>query len=273
MACSWDKVELGHTGLRVTPIGLAASYGVGEKDTARAIERGVNYLYWGSRREAGFGRAIRDAARRRREDLVVVVQSYTRAGSLLRGSVERALKKLETDYCDLLLLGWWQKPPPRRIVDAALELRDAGRARHLMISCHHRPTFEALARQPEWAALMVRYNAAHPGAETEVFPRLPVRRPGVVAYTATRWGQLPNPKLTPKGEATPRGSDCYRFALTNPSVDLVLCGPKDAAELDEALAALDRGPMSADELAWMKRVGAAVRKKPSPQGLVFGRGT
>jgi predicted aldo/keto reductase-like oxidoreductase len=54
----------------------------------------------------------------------------------------------------------------------------------------------------------------------------------------------------------PRASYCYRFALSHPLVNLVLAGPKNGAELDEALAALDRGPTDADELAWMRRVGA-----------------
>src|SRR6185369_2565769 len=109
--------------------------------------------------------------------------------------------------------------------------------------------------------------AAHPGAETEVFPHLGPRepdpggakgRPGVVTYTATRWGALLDPRLTPPNEPTPRGSDCYRFALTHPDVDVTLCGAKTREELEEALDALHRGPMSADELAWMKRVGAVV---------------
>ena len=95
--------------------------------------------------------------------------------------------------------------------------------------------------------------------EKDVFPHLGERPPGVIAYTATRWGALVKPELTPAGEPTPRGSDCYRFALTHPKVDAVLIGPRDGAELDEAMAALDRGPMSDDELAWMKRVGAHIR--------------
>ena len=34
---------------------------------------------------------------------------------------------------------------------------------------------------------MIRYNAAHPGAERDIFPHLEARRPAVVAYTATSW--------------------------------------------------------------------------------------
>ena len=259
MPCTWDPVTLGRTGLRVCPLGLASSYGVSGADVERAVERGVNYLYWGSLRKADFGRAVARIARRRREEVVVVVQTYTRIAALMRPSLERALRQLGLDHADLLLLGWWNRPPSPRVRDAALALQAAGRARHIMVSGHHRPTFPTLARDPALGAIMVRHNAAHPGAEEEIFPHLAEPRPGVVAYTATRWGTLLDPRLTPPGEATPRGSDCYRFVLGNPSVDVVLAGPKDGQELDEALAALDRGPLGPDEQAWMRRVGRAVR--------------
>ncbi|MEE8408621.1 MAG: hypothetical protein V3T05_03355 [Myxococcota bacterium] len=106
---------------------------------------------------------------------------------------------------------------------------------------------------------MVRYNAAHPGAEREVFPHLGDNPPGVVSYVTTRWGTLPKSKHTPKGEQTPTGTDCYRFAMSNPHVDICLSGPANAEQLDLTLAALDRGPMTEHELAWMRRVGSHVR--------------
>jgi aryl-alcohol dehydrogenase-like predicted oxidoreductase len=174
-------------------------------------------------------------------------------------SVDRALRALGTDYVDVLTLSWWNGRPPERIVEAALRLRERGKVRHLMVSCHHRPTFERLVDDARFDALMLRYNAAHPGAEREIFPHLAKRRAATVSFTATRWGTLLDPRLTPSGEKTPRASDCYRFALTSPHVDVCLSGPKNGAELDEALEAALRGPMSEDELAWMKRVGAHVR--------------
>jgi predicted aldo/keto reductase-like oxidoreductase len=130
-----------------------------------------------------------------------------------------------------------------------------------MISCHHRPSFPKMIATPGLEAIMVRYNAAHPGAEQDVFaqPAFAEGNPGVLAFTATRWGSLLDPKLVPDGEPVPRASDCYRFALSNPNVHATLAGPKNGAELDEAMAALDRGPLTEDELAWMRRVGKAVR--------------
>jgi len=124
-----------------------------------------------------------------------------------------------------------------------------------------------MARHPGIDAIMVRYNAGHPGAASDVFPHLPRPRPGVVAYTATRWGTLLDRKLTPPGERTPRASDCYRFALSHPDVDLVLSGPAGGAELDEALRVLQLGPLSEDEQAWMLRVGKAARGAAQTRAL------
>lgn len=262
MTASWEKRTLGRTNLQVSAIGLGSSFGLHSRDVERAYERGINYMYWGSMRRRGFGVGVRNIARRDREGMVVVVQSYSRSKLALAPSVHSALRRLKCGYADLLLLGWWNQMPPNRILDAALTLKEAGKVNHIMISCHHRPTFEKYIADPVFGAIMVRYNAAHRGAEREVFPFIDASDdpPGVCSYTATRWGALLDSKMVPEGEPTPRASDCYRFALANEHVDMCLSGPKDASELDEAMAALDRGPMDEDELAWMRRVGDGVHK-------------
>ena len=256
----WEKVPFGRSGLRVSRLGIGSSYGVGGADLVRAFERGVNFFFFGLRRRAHFADGVKELTRRHRDDMVIAVQSYSRAAILIRPSVEMALRKLGVEYADLLGLGWWNDVPPRRVLDTALALKESGKVRHLVISSHPRPTFVELARDPSYAGIMVRYSAAHPGAEEEVFPHLAEPRPGVLSFTATRWGSLLDPKLTPPGEKTPTATDCYRFVLSAPAVDATLTGPRDAAQLDGALAALDRGPLSADELAWMRRVGAVVRR-------------
>jgi predicted aldo/keto reductase-like oxidoreductase len=59
----------------------------------------------------------------------------------------------------------------------------------------------------------------------------------------------------PPGEPPARARDCYRFALSHPAVDMVLCGPADAAQMQEALGALEAGPLAPDEMARMRRIG------------------
>ena len=253
--------KFGRTGLTVSPLGLATGQGsLPAEGVERAFERGITTFYWGSYRASAFAEGLKKVAQKNRDRIEIVVQSYSRAACLMRGSLERALRKLGTDSTDVLLLGWWNREPPARILDAALELRQRGLARHLMISCHDRTTFATYAKNPAFGAIMVRYNAAHPGAETEVFPELGDSRPGVAAYTATRWGHLLDPAMVPNDEKKPTSADCYRFALTHPSVDLTMCAPRNMADLDVALTTIEAGPMSEDELAWMKRVGVHVKR-------------
>lgn len=260
---------LGRTGLTVGPLGLGSSFGIGGRDVEEAVDRGVNYLYWGSRRTAAFGDALRRLCRTRRDDIVLVVQTYMRFGLGARLSVERALRRLRTDHADVVLLGLWNGPLPRGVRAAAEKLREQGKARFVAVSVHERA---AAVRHlegggPDADVVHVRYNAAHRGAETEVFPHATApaaERPGIVAFTATRWGSL----LAPRDgfDRTPTAGDCYRFALTRPEVDVCLAGPRDRADLDAALAALEDGPLDESELAWMRAFGDDVYRARKGRG-------
>lgn len=260
-----QRVPLGRSGLQVGKLGLGASYGAPAAAFHEAFERGANYFYWGSFRRNGMGKVIREIAPRRRDDLVVVIQSYSRLAWLMRRTLERSLRRLRLNHADVLLLGWFNRKPSARLLDAARELRRRGLVRAIAVSGHRRTMFPRLLDDETFSIWHVRYNAAHRGAEREVFPSLaplPAEgRPGLVTYTTTRWGRLCDPRHTPPDEPTPGGTDCYRFALSRPEVDLCLAGPRNGDEMRQALDALERGPMDDDELAWMRRVGDHVYRK------------
>jgi aryl-alcohol dehydrogenase-like predicted oxidoreductase len=259
---SFDRAILGRTGLEVCRIGVSASYGVPAAAVERAFEQGVNYFYWGSVRRAQFGQALRNLAARR-ERFVLVVQSYSPAAGLLGFSLERALRELRFDYADVLLLGMWGRPLPPRFIDAFRRLRDRGLVRHLGLSTHTRKLVPAVSERGDVEVVHFRYNAAHPGAERDIFPNLPPegRRPGLVSFTATSWGQLLKSRRIPADTPRPAAADCYRFVLSRPEVDVCMTGPASEAHMEQALEALRRGPLSEDELAWMRRVGRAVSGK------------
>jgi aryl-alcohol dehydrogenase-like predicted oxidoreductase len=93
---------------------------------------------------------------------------------------------------------WWA------ILDAARVARDRGLVRHLALSSHHRPLIPELAAGSDFDVLHFRYNAAHLGAERDMFPPLCAGdRPGMVAYTATSWGQLLKRGKLPAGGRVP----------------------------------------------------------------------
>jgi len=256
-----ERVTLGRSGLTVGPLGVAGGYGVGTAAIREAVDRGCNYLYHGSRRVEGMRSAIRELkAAGRRDELVVVLQSYSRWPWQLERGIRRELRALGLDHADVLLLGWYNREPSARVLERVARLQEKGMFRHLAVSSHRRPAFVDFAADPRYSILHIRYNAAHPGAERDVFPHLPSEgRPGTVAYTATRWGSLLSARKMPPGETPLRGRDAYRFVLSNPDFDVCMTGPKNAAELEEALAALDEGPLSAEEMARLRRIGEFVR--------------
>lgn len=256
---AFERAILGRTGLEVGRLGIGASFGVPAAAVEEAVEYGANYLYWGSARRGPFGEALRNLAPRR-ERLVLVIQSYTRVAWLLGWSLERALRAARTDYADVLLLGMWNRAVPGRILDAARGLRERGLVRHIALSTHKRPVVPLLA-ESDIDVFHVRYNAVHRGAEREVFPLLPAAPPGMVAFTATSWRQLLNPRRVPAGEPIPTAADCYRFVLSNPAVHVCMTGPASAVHMREALAAWEAGPLDPERLAWMRRVGDAIYQR------------
>jgi len=250
---------LGKTGIEVSRLGVAGGYGISGNGVEKAYkEYGINYFYWSTPRRAGMGEGLRTLAKTNRDDIVIVLQTYDPIGIMTGRSVDKGLSALGVDHVDVLLLGWHNRYPMKRLIDAAQREKDAGRVRFIAMSGHNRKLFGRLAGMKDSPIdiFMTRYNAAHRGAETEIFPFLPKSgRPGVTIYTATRHGSLLKPKKMPTGEAPMTGADCYRFVLSHPDVDLCMTGPSDEAQLDEAARALKLGPLSDDEMARARRIG------------------
>ena len=88
--------------------------------------------------------------------------------------------------------------------------------------------------------LMIRYNAAHRGAETDIFPVTSHRGLPVVTFTGLRWGALLKSTMEdPPDYQPPLPSDCYRFCLANQHVSVALAAPSNRNELEHDLALLD----------------------------------
>lgn len=259
-----EKIKLGQTELIAGRLGLGAAYGAPAKSYEAAFEAGCNYFYWGAFRSKKMAEAIRNiAAKGKREELALVVQDFRRSPKGLEKSLVRGLKKAGQDYADVLLFGWHKKPPKPRILDAAERLREQGLFRFLGLSSHNRSLFPELAKDPRYELFHIRYNAANRGAEEDVFPHLPEDRPGNVVFQATRRMSLTKSKKIPADEKRPTAGDCYRFALSNPFVDVVITGPSNARQLEENLVEVAKGPMATEELEWMRRIGDYVYGRKS----------
>ncbi len=253
------KRLLGRTGLSVSRLGVAGGYGVPAGAVERAFhEYGINYFYWSTPRRAGMRDGLRNLLKANRKDIVIVLQSYDHLGLTVRRSVLKGIRALDIDYADVVLLGWNNWYPPAKIIREVSELKEEGKVRFVGMSGHNRKLFGQIARTDDSPIdiFMVRYNAAHRGAEEEIFPYLSGKnRPGLTTYTATRWGKLLNPKKMPPGQKPLTASECYRFVLSDPHVDLCMMGPASETQMVEGLTALAKGPLSDEEMERVRRIG------------------
>jgi predicted aldo/keto reductase-like oxidoreductase len=261
-----EQVVLGRTGLKVCPLGIASGYWAPAKAIEEAFERGCNYITWGTFVK-GFSPHLREALRNidakgQRDRLVLAMFSYAHQSFLTEHFLTKGLKAAGLDYADVLILGHFSRPPSVRIIDGAMRLKEKGLVRFIGLSSHNRLLFPKLPNDGIFDVFHLRYNAAHRGAETEVFPFLPKdNKPGIVSFIGTAWGRLLNSKKMPPGEKAPTAVECYRFVLSHPAVDVCMSGPRTMEQMRQNLAILEQGPMSDDELARMRRIGDYIYRR------------
>ena len=260
---------LGRTGLQVTPLALAAMAircknppggKLAPEDVERAYyEHGLN-TFLVTRQMKAMAEGVRRLIRAgHRDDLVLIGESgLLPFGPVLRRACEKNAQALGIDALDVWLMGWvrgrWHVAGQAWPTMQALKAE--GKTRAIGFSCHDRPLATALARELAVDVLMIRYNAAHRGAEREVFAPLGSERPGIIAYTATRWGMLLQPH--PGFPTAMTAPECYRFSLSHPSVDTVLCAARSPGEVHDDAAGVAEGPLSDERLAEIRRFGDAV---------------
>jgi aryl-alcohol dehydrogenase-like predicted oxidoreductase len=244
-------------GKRVHRLGLATTHGIDDDGIRAALDLGVNYLYW---TRPNFVPALRDAVRRDREKVVIATGPILGHFQFtIRRAAEKALRTLGVDYLDVFQLSWAgvMSVVSERTLEELRRLKEEGKIRAIGLSIHDRPRAGRLAADSPIDLFMLRYNAAHPGAEQDVFPQLERRHPAVVAYTATSWRKLLSAPSGWSGPAMTAG-ECYRFCLTNPNVDVVLTAPASRAELEANLRAVAEGPLAEPRLSEVRAFGLAV---------------
>lgn len=242
-------------------------------DVLAALERGVNYWNWCGH-EDGMSAAARELGRRRREVVLATQLSAANWGrDEMRRELEAVLSALQTDYLDVATLyyvesraEWDAITAPEGSLAALREAKEQGLLRCIGLTTHQRPLAAEWARSGCLDLVMVRYNAAHRGAETEVFPVAAARNLPTVCFTGLRWGAL----LQPTGDDPPEFEipaprEWYRFVLSHPSVAVALTAPDNRAELQHNLALLDDWrPLTDGERTRLCAHGDRVRRAAGP---------
>jgi hypothetical protein len=241
-----------------------------------AYEAGVNFffltadlhwpLYEGLRK--GLEKLLKDNPARR-DEVVVGVVSYLNEplfGALQFHEVIDAVPGLKR--VDLMIAGGVSDDagfyPRVQSLERARMMGHAG-ATATGATFHQRPFAVIADRYQLLDIAYIRYNTSHPGARNDVFPYLRPDRAHLLFnfksvlpwVTPQRFKQLG----LPDSYWLPERTDYYRFALSRPEIDGILCSPMSPQDVQGIVGALEKPPLTEQEQLYMMWL-SAVAKSP-----------
>jgi hypothetical protein len=266
-----NRLALGDSGLAVSPVCIGMT---GDPDViTTAFDLGINFfflsadlhwpLYQGARDglQALLGRPGFD-----RRDVVVAVTSYLDEPlfkHLQYGEVLGSVPGL--DRVDVVVAGGvsdamgFEKRLPA-LLNAKAAVRHGCRAVGASFHCR-----ESAARSVASGCLdlqFVRYNSGHPGARYDLFPHLDPGRKSLVFNFKSLLFPVTAERLIELGLGLdtwlPEPTDYYRFALSAPQLDGVLCSPMNVREVRQLADALQQPPLTEGEqehMMWLSAIG------------------
>jgi aryl-alcohol dehydrogenase-like predicted oxidoreductase len=200
------------------------------------LEAGLNMfdsadIYSGGASEAVLGGAIKD---RPRGDLIISTKATFRSGAApnsvgssryhLIEAVEAALKRLGTDYIDLLQLhGYDAMTPPEEVLSTLDTLVRAGKVRYVGVSnfsgWHLMKALATADRYgyPRYVANQTYYSLIGRDYEEELMPLGLDQGVGAVVWSPLGWGRLTG-KIR-RGQPLPEVSRLHKTAAFGPPVD------------------------------------------------------
>jgi len=206
----------GRTGLQVSAVGFGCwpmagdRYGAIEDDEAikaihRALDRGVNLVDTAPAYGAGHSEeVVARALEGRRRDVILVTKCGVKppppgqpgplrdaSAENIRREIDASLKRLRTDWVDVLLVHWPDAAtPPDDTMRALEEVVASGRARFVGVSNFTGPMIEECLRTRRVDVSQVGYHMLDRRQETETFPTCLTHGIGVMGYGSLGHGLL-----------------------------------------------------------------------------------
>ena len=279
-----DRLVLGNQGLRVSPYCLGLVHSA--ETVAATFEAGINFffittdmhwpVYEASRR------GVRDLLARGpaiRDQIVVAAVCYQTWPIFCHVPFQELLHEMPgLERLDVLIAGAVYGDEQGKRFPVYEGHREAGflGARAIGMTFHDRSAALAAIHDRRVDIAFIRYNPYHPGAATDLFPHLPSSSPGngrsrgrggarmlLFNFKSTS-GYVPPPAMEAMGLHHsvywhPKITDHYRFVLSRPEIDGVLLALKTPEELQGVAEALDRGPLTEEEQAYLRDVALVAR--------------
>lgn len=226
----------------------------------------------------------------------------------LMQSVEESLKLLKRDYIDILMIhepdrpgqyDWWTDSKNYRgpVLEVLMELKQAGVIGHLGLGGTTAYEMANIINAGQFDVVLTAFNYSLLWREAEraVLPAAKAHNMGVAVGSPLQQGALARRYddevqhgalwLSPPRRAQlqalyalldeidiPLPELGLRFVLSNPDITCALMGARSPEEVEQNVAAAEKGPLSAEVLRRLDEIAALVPFRPfdEPAGLALG---
>ncbi len=246
-----EKRTLGKTGWEISSIGFGAIKlpRLSKKDCDillnQAIDGGINFVdtadcYGDSEEKIG------NALRTRRKEFYLSTKIDERDQKGVRKKLERCLRRLKTDWIDLLLFHDVRGSEYKRLFDdgglEALEkAKKQGEILEIGISIHHSLSMmKAAIESGVFSVLMVSFSVLDEDwLAADLLPTAHEKGVGLIAMKPLAGGRLAEKRSFPKKMRNNLGESmaqlCLRYVLSNPNITCAIPGMMEIYELKENL--------------------------------------
>lgn len=302
-----EKRQLGNSGIFVHPIGIGLwamggnQWGPTEDkeslDTIdRALELGIDFfdtadVYGDGHSEVLLGKAMKG----RRDKFILGTkigwvnfdgdkqQSAYTSVEKVKAGVEENLKRLDTDYIDVLQ--WhinFKDPTMENFIEGSMKLKQEGKIREFGVSTSDYPYIQAFFEKGEGQTLQIDYSILNRMAENEIFPFCQNHPVGTIIRGGLAMGLLTGKftkdsafadndfrknwkddseqkvqflkdlDMVEKLKSAFPGENlaqlAIRFIMSHPAVSVVIPGAKRISQLESNFGAAEKGLLSQREL-------------------------
>jgi predicted aldo/keto reductase-like oxidoreductase len=290
--------KLGRTDLTVSCLGLGGGAAISSEDTLYAFDRGINYFFYSSDLHhhiyssmTGALQLLCSRGSSVRDKVVLATVTYIKSPEMALPALFDQFSELGIDYIDVLFWGWVGAKDGSLLEDclqissdikgansvyqraiektfgASERLKKMGAVRYIGASFHDINLAQQWSHSDLLDVVMVRHNVAHRSAQSQVFNQIGDRdpqRPGIVTFkssgshTGPLWDAPPG---LPDSCWLPSVPDLYRYSLTQNCVDVCLTGLRKREEVDAAIAGVQKGKLTREEIEYLNVYGDLHRGK------------
>ena len=239
---------LGRTGLKVTVVSMGVMNCSDPAVLHRAFDLGINFYdtadcYMRGRNEEMVGKVFKG----KREKVFIQTKVHAYEEKKMRASVERSLRRLQTDYLDVLL--WHGLHSPEEVSDPKLfefmeKMKKEGKVRFTGFSAHSNmaSVLEEAAKLNFHDVALVSYNFTHSKKLKEAVALAAKSGIGIVAMKTQAGGY----KKERMGGLSPHQA-ALKYILRDQNVSMAVPGVTTIEQIEECAAVMG-APLSMNDL-------------------------